>query len=165
MQNQISPALMEALQMLKFLLKKKHLDFMASWKTPDVAMLGETRLEAESQLGIMLDSLMGGHQKAFRPAWKIGVLNCCCNSAGRVPAIQHLSLNSTTTHTNRDPTNEWRELSNGTRTHRSQNWSNNWSVIQTTDVSIRDTPQKAENKEGLRKRSNIRIGSLNINGL
>ncbi|KAF8257084.1 hypothetical protein EI94DRAFT_1552306, partial [Lactarius quietus] len=37
-QNWISPALMEVLQMLKFLLKKKHLDFMASWETSEAAM-------------------------------------------------------------------------------------------------------------------------------
>ncbi|KAF8258876.1 hypothetical protein EI94DRAFT_1814425 [Lactarius quietus] len=60
------PALMEALQMLKFLLKKKHLDFMASWETSEAAMLGETRLKVDSQLGIMLDLLLGGDIKKVR---------------------------------------------------------------------------------------------------
>ncbi|KAF9503871.1 hypothetical protein BS47DRAFT_1355810 [Hydnum rufescens UP504] len=32
--NRIKPKLMEALQMLKFMLKKKRLDFMDGWKTP-----------------------------------------------------------------------------------------------------------------------------------
>jgi len=58
-QNWISPALMEALQMLKFLLKKKHLDFTTSWKTLEAAMLGVTRTEEDSQPAIMLDSLLG----------------------------------------------------------------------------------------------------------
>ena len=58
--NRISPALMEALQMLKFLLKKKLLNFMSGWKTSESAMLGETGAEADSQAGIMLGSLLGG---------------------------------------------------------------------------------------------------------
>jgi hypothetical protein len=64
--NRISPALMEALQMLKFLLKKKCLDFMAGWKTTEAAMLGEIRAEVDSQLGIKLDSLLGGDIKKAR---------------------------------------------------------------------------------------------------
>jgi len=64
--NRISPALMEALQMLKFLLKKKRLDFTAGWKTAEAAMFGETRAEADSQPGIMLDSLLGGDVEAAR---------------------------------------------------------------------------------------------------
>jgi hypothetical protein len=32
-QNQISPALIEALQMLKYSLKKEHLNFMEGWST------------------------------------------------------------------------------------------------------------------------------------
>jgi hypothetical protein len=51
---------MEALQMLKFLLKKKRLDFTAGWKTAEAAMLGEIRVEADSQPQINLDSLLGG---------------------------------------------------------------------------------------------------------
>jgi len=50
---------MEALQMLKFLLKKKHLDFTTGWKTSEAAMLGGTRMEEDSQLAIMLNSLLG----------------------------------------------------------------------------------------------------------
>ena len=36
--NQISPVLMEALQLLKFSLKKEHLNFMNGWATSEVAM-------------------------------------------------------------------------------------------------------------------------------
>ena len=52
--------------MLKFLLKKKRLDFMASWKTTEAAMLGEIKAEVESQSGIMLNSLLGGDIKKAR---------------------------------------------------------------------------------------------------
>jgi hAT family C-terminal dimerisation region len=38
--NRISPALMEALQMLKFSLKKERLNFMDGWPTSEVAMGG-----------------------------------------------------------------------------------------------------------------------------
>ena len=64
--NRISPALMEALQMLKFLLKKKRLDFTAGWKTAEAAMLGEIKTEVESRSGITLDSLLGGDIKKAR---------------------------------------------------------------------------------------------------
>jgi hypothetical protein len=37
-QNQISPVLMEALQLLKFLLKKEHLNFINGWSTLEVVM-------------------------------------------------------------------------------------------------------------------------------
>ena len=37
-QNRISPLLMEALQMLKFYLKKKRLDFTESWVTTELQM-------------------------------------------------------------------------------------------------------------------------------
>ena len=37
-QNQMSPMLMEALQLLKFSLKKEHLNFMAGWVTPEDAI-------------------------------------------------------------------------------------------------------------------------------
>jgi len=40
--NQISPVLMEALQLLKFTLKKQRLDFINGWVTPEVAMSGES---------------------------------------------------------------------------------------------------------------------------
>jgi hAT family C-terminal dimerisation region len=39
-QNRISPVLMEALQLLKFSLKKECLNFMAGWSTPENAMSG-----------------------------------------------------------------------------------------------------------------------------
>jgi hAT family C-terminal dimerisation region len=65
--NRISPALMEALQMLKFLLKKKRLDFTSSWKTPDAAMLGAIA-QVDSQPGIMLDSLLDGDIEKARDA-------------------------------------------------------------------------------------------------
>ncbi len=45
--------------MLKFLLKKKCLDFTTSWKTLEAVMLGGTRMEEDSQPAIMLDSLLG----------------------------------------------------------------------------------------------------------
>jgi len=57
---------MEALQMLKFLLKKKCLDFMTSWKTLEAAMLGVTRMEEDSQPAIMLNSLLGEDVKTAR---------------------------------------------------------------------------------------------------
>jgi hypothetical protein len=36
--NRISPVLMEALQLLKFSLKKEHLNFMNGWATSEAAM-------------------------------------------------------------------------------------------------------------------------------
>ena len=36
--NRISPVLMEALQLLKFLLKKERLNFTRGWSTPEAAM-------------------------------------------------------------------------------------------------------------------------------
>ena len=39
--NRISPVLMEALQLLKFTLKKQRLDFINGWATSEVAMSGE----------------------------------------------------------------------------------------------------------------------------
>jgi hypothetical protein len=57
--NRITPALMEALQMLKFLLKKQLLNFTSGWKTSESAMLGETGAEADSRVGTMLGSLLG----------------------------------------------------------------------------------------------------------
>jgi hypothetical protein len=64
-QNQISLALMEALQMLKFLLKKKHLNFTSGWKTLEAAMLGVI-VQVDSKLGIMLDSLLDGDVEKAR---------------------------------------------------------------------------------------------------
>jgi hypothetical protein len=37
-QNQINPVLMEALQLLKFLLKKECLNFTHRWSTPEAAI-------------------------------------------------------------------------------------------------------------------------------
>ena len=39
-QNRMSPLLMEALQLLKFSLKKERLNFMDGWATSEAAMLG-----------------------------------------------------------------------------------------------------------------------------
>ena len=38
--NQIDPVLMEALQLLKFLLKRERLNFVHGWSTSEVAMSG-----------------------------------------------------------------------------------------------------------------------------
>ena len=45
--------------MLRFLLKKECLDFMASWKTEESEMLRGSRMEKGSQPEIMLSSLLG----------------------------------------------------------------------------------------------------------
>jgi hypothetical protein len=49
--NRISPALMEALQLLKFSLKKERLDFIRGWSTPETAMSGELSKSSEVHLG------------------------------------------------------------------------------------------------------------------
>jgi hypothetical protein len=41
--NRISPVLMEALQLLKFSSKKRRLNFMEGWSTPQVVMEGAVR--------------------------------------------------------------------------------------------------------------------------
>jgi hAT family C-terminal dimerisation region len=41
--NRISPVLMEALQMLKYLLKKERLNFMKGWSTSEAAMSGASK--------------------------------------------------------------------------------------------------------------------------
>ena len=51
--------------MLKFLLKKKHLDFTSGWKTLEAAMLGITA-QVDSQLGTTLDLLLGGDIEKVR---------------------------------------------------------------------------------------------------
>jgi hypothetical protein len=38
----MSPVLMEALQLLKFMLKKQRLNFIKGWATPEVAMSGKS---------------------------------------------------------------------------------------------------------------------------
>jgi hypothetical protein len=49
---------MEALQMLKFLLKKKRLDFMAGWKTEESEMQEGSAMEKGSQPEITLNLLV-----------------------------------------------------------------------------------------------------------
>jgi len=41
--NQISPVLMEALQLLKFSIKKERLNFMDGWSTSEAAMIGVSK--------------------------------------------------------------------------------------------------------------------------
>jgi len=57
-QNQISPMLMEALQTLKFILKKKRLNFIKGWATPLAAM------SEGSKSGLNLGSLFKGDSDA-----------------------------------------------------------------------------------------------------
>jgi hypothetical protein len=45
--NRMSPVLMEALQLLKFMLKKQRLDFIIGWATPEVAMSGMSRPDCD----------------------------------------------------------------------------------------------------------------------
>lgn len=52
--NRMKPELMEALQMLKFLLKKKRLNFMEGWKVTEEALIGDD--EHESGLNAFLDA-------------------------------------------------------------------------------------------------------------
>jgi hypothetical protein len=52
---------MEALQMLKFALKKDRLDFTAGWITPISAMV-DVEVEADTDL---LASLLDGHEEAL----------------------------------------------------------------------------------------------------
>ena len=51
--NQISPILMEALQMTKFFLKKERLDFMNGWITLEKEM--QQDVEGEDQLAKVID--------------------------------------------------------------------------------------------------------------
>jgi len=57
-QNRISPMLMEALQTLKFILKKKRLNFIKGWATPLAAMSGGLKS------GLNLGSLFKGDSDA-----------------------------------------------------------------------------------------------------
>ena len=50
--NRISPMLIEALQTLKFILKKQRLDFIKGWVTPEAAIRGE--LKSDVDLGALL---------------------------------------------------------------------------------------------------------------
>ena len=45
-QNRMSVMLMEALQLLKFSLKKEQLSFMHGWSIPEAAMLGSVSQES-----------------------------------------------------------------------------------------------------------------------
>ena len=57
-QNWISPVLMEALQLLKFSLKKERLDFMAGWAMPESAMDGTPKPNCD-----LLNNLIVGNPK------------------------------------------------------------------------------------------------------
>src|SRR6266581_9109276 len=52
--NWMSPLLMEALQLLKFLLKKQHLDFVGGWATSEEAMGGGVS-DNDNLLGALVD--------------------------------------------------------------------------------------------------------------
>jgi hypothetical protein len=43
---------MEALQLLKFSLKKEHLNFMAGWSTSETAMSGVSKLTVMTRSGV-----------------------------------------------------------------------------------------------------------------
>ena len=49
--NQISPAMIEALQLLKFSLKKEQLNFINGWSTSEAAMSGELLKSSDVHLG------------------------------------------------------------------------------------------------------------------
>ena len=52
--NRIDPALMEALQLLKFLLKKERLNFVDGWSTSEAAMSG-VRTKPTLDLGSLFE--------------------------------------------------------------------------------------------------------------
>jgi len=52
--NRMSPLLMEALQLLKFLLKKQRLDFVGGWATSEEAMGGGVP-DNDNLLGALVD--------------------------------------------------------------------------------------------------------------
>jgi hypothetical protein len=60
--NRISPLLMEALQMLKFNLKKQHLNFVEGWITSEKEMT-EDLYDADHDL--LLNLLQDDYQNAF----------------------------------------------------------------------------------------------------
>jgi hypothetical protein len=72
-QNWIDPALMEALQLLKFLLKKEHLNFINGWSTSEVVMSG-VRTKPTLDLG----SLFKGNMNAVMDNMlnKLSAYNC-----------------------------------------------------------------------------------------
>ena len=57
--NQIDPVLMEALQLLKFLLKRERLNFVHGWSTSEAVMSG-----LRTKLTLDLGSLFEGDTKA-----------------------------------------------------------------------------------------------------
>jgi len=59
--NRISPMLMEALQILKFSLKKECLDFMEGWATLDAALCGGPQLTKD----LLSTLFMGNHENAM----------------------------------------------------------------------------------------------------
>lgn len=52
--NRMSPMLMEALQLLKFSLKKERLDFMKGWSASEADMVGESQPQPADDLGTLL---------------------------------------------------------------------------------------------------------------
>ena len=70
--NRISPMLMEALQMLKFMLKKQRLNFMAGWAVPVAVMEGVPRSGCD--LGAVL---MGNPDAEIQAAFD-GILEDFC---------------------------------------------------------------------------------------
>jgi hypothetical protein len=56
--NQISPVLMEALQLLKFSLKKERLNFISGWSMSEAALDGD--LPDTAQNSALLDTLLRG---------------------------------------------------------------------------------------------------------
>jgi hAT family C-terminal dimerisation region len=52
--NRMSPMLMEALQLLKFSLKKERLDFMKGWSASEADMVGESQPQPADDLGMLL---------------------------------------------------------------------------------------------------------------
>ena len=43
----MGPVLMEAIQLLKFALKKQRLDFISGWATPEAAMSGKSKPDCD----------------------------------------------------------------------------------------------------------------------
>ena len=60
--------------MLKFLLKKKRLDFMTGWMTEENEMLGGSRTEG-SQPEVLLGSLLSGDTETARDALLVDDMN------------------------------------------------------------------------------------------
>jgi hypothetical protein len=58
--NCISPLLMEALQMLKFYLKKEHLNFTQNWLTPEKHMMHDDPDEEDLLHRLLQDNFQDG---------------------------------------------------------------------------------------------------------